>query len=233
MKKNLSKFNLSHDNSLTCDMGELIPFCVIDCLPNDRFRLGMDSFIRAQPMLAPLMHLVTLHTHYFYVPYRLLWDEWEDFITSGISGSETPEFPTIDINPAVGSLADYFGLPVNGVSLQVSALPFRAYAEIYNTRYRDEDLQTELAISYASGKDTTTNTALQNCAWAKDYFTTSRLSSQRGPQISIPITGISDKAIVADGAMRSTTGTLGFFGTNDHQDFMGDGRDASPGWQGP
>lgn len=188
--KNLSKFNLSHDNSLTCDMGELIPFCVIDCLPNDRFRLGMESFIRAQPMLAPLMHLVTLHTHYFYVPYRIIWDDWEDFITSGISGTETPEFPTIDINPTVGSLADYFGLPINNVSLTVSALPFRAYAEIYNTRYRDEDLQKELAISYASGKDTTTNTALQNCAWAKDYFTTARLSSQRGPQISIPLSSV-------------------------------------------
>lgn len=185
MKK--SKFNLSHPASFTAKMGNLIPFCVIDCLPGDTHRIGARSFIRVQPMLAPLMHQVNFFTQYWFVPYRILWNEWQDFITGGNSGTEAPTFPTIKVTPEVSSLADYFGLPTNDKELEVSALPFRAYAEIWNTRYRDEDLQLELPISYESGEDTITSKDLKRCSWAKDYFTTSRPFTQRGAQISVPV----------------------------------------------
>lgn len=194
MKK--SKFNLSHNASLTADMGKLIPFMVLDCIPNDSFRIKLQSFVRAQPMLAPLMHQVNLYTQYWFVPYRILWENWTDFITGGLSGSETPTFPTIKVKPSVSSLSDYFGLPVrnNGTNespdyqeFEVSALPYRAYAEIWNTRYRDEDLQNELPISYGDGLDEVTNTELLKPSWAKDYFTTARPFTQRGSQISVPV----------------------------------------------
>ncbi|AXH74625.1 MAG: major capsid protein [Microviridae sp.] len=194
MKK--SKFNLSHNASLTADMGKLVPFMVLDCIPNDSFQMKLQSFVRAQPMLAPLMHQVNLYTQYWFVPYRILWDNWTDFITGGISGSDAPTFPTIKVKPEVSSLSDYFGLPVknNGTSdspnyqeFEVSALPYRAYAEIWNTRYRDEDLQNELPISYSDGLDETTNTQLAQPSWAKDYFTTARPFTQRGSQISVPV----------------------------------------------
>lgn len=185
MKK--SKFNLSHNASLTASMGNLIPFCVIDCLPNDSHRLSTDMFVRAQPMMAPLMHVVRNYLQWWFVPYRILWENWTDFITGGLDGSLAPTFPTIKINPETSSLADYFGIPVNGKELEVSALPFRAYAEIWNTRYRDEDLQLEIPVSYADGEDTITNTELQRCSWAKDYFTTARPFTQRGSQISVPV----------------------------------------------
>lgn len=185
MKK--SRFNLSHPASFTAKMGNLIPFCVLDCLPGDTHRIGTRSFIRVQPMLAPLMHQVNFFTQWWFVPYRILWKEWQDFITGGQDGTSAPTFPTIKITPETSSLADYFGIPPNGKELEVSALPFRAYAEIWNTRYRDEDLQLELPISYESGLDTTTSTILKKCAWAKDYFTTSRPFTQRGAQISVPV----------------------------------------------
>lgn len=185
MKK--SRFNLSHPASFTAKMGNLIPFCVLDCLPGDTHRIGTRSFIRVQPMLAPLMHQVNFFTQWWFVPYRILWKEWQDFITGGQDGTSAPTFPTIKITPETSSLADYFGIPPNGKELEVSALPFRAYAEIWNTRYRDEDLQLELPISYESGLDTTTSTSLKRCAWAKDYFTTSRPFTQRGAQISVPV----------------------------------------------
>lgn len=190
MKK--SKFNLSHNASLTASMGKLIPFCTIDCLPNDSFRLSMDSFIRAQPMMAPLMHNVRFFAQWWFVPYRILWDNWTDFITGGEQGNQTPTFPTIKVKPETSSLADYFGLPVNNKELEVSALPFRAYSLIWNTRYRDEDLQNELPINFGDGKDTETNKELQFCAWAKDYFTTSRPWTQRGSQISVPVSSFAD-----------------------------------------
>lgn len=187
MKK--SKMNLSHNASLTADMGYLVPFCVIDCLPNDSHRLKLQSFVRAQPMVAPLMHIVNLYAQYWFVPYRLLWNDWEEFITGGNDGNSDKNltFPTIKIKPEVSSLADYFGLPVNGKELEVSAMPFRAMAEIWNSRYRDEDLQGEVPISYDGGLDTTTNTSLLRCAWAKDRFTTARPFTQRGSQISVPV----------------------------------------------
>lgn len=197
MKK--SKFNLSHNASLTGDMGQLIPFMVLDCIPNDSFNIRLQSFVRAQPMLAPLMHMVNLYTQYWFVPYRILWDNWTDFITGGLSGSDAPTFPTVKVKPEPSSLGDYFGLPIknNGTNenpnyqeFEVSALPFRAYAEIWNTRYRDEDLQNEVGISYSDGEDTITNTKLLQPSWAKDYFTTARPFTQRGSQISVPVKNI-------------------------------------------
>ncbi len=216
MKK--SKFNLTHMHSTTLDMGYLVPFCLLDCLPNDSYSISMNSFIRAQPMLAPLMHEVRFFTQYWYVPYRLLWDDWEQFITGGEALTSAPAFPTIkapadkgfatgsladyfgfptnqpnievsampfggealtsapafptikapaDKGFATGSLADYFGFPTNQPNIEVSAMPFRAMAEIWNTRYRDEDLQDEIAISYDSNVDTTTSTSLLSPSWTK------------------------------------------------------------------
>lgn len=189
MKK--SKFNLTHMHSTTLDMGYLVPFCLLDCLPNDSYSISMNSFIRAQPMLAPLMHEVRFFTQYWYVPYRLLWDDWEQFITGGEALTSAPAFPTIkapaDKGFVTGSLADYFGFPTNQPNIEVSAMPFRAMAEIWNTRYRDEDLQDEIAISYDSNVDTTTSTSLLSPSWTKDYFTTARATTQRGNQISVPI----------------------------------------------
>lgn len=189
MKK--SKFDLSHMHSTTLDAGYLVPFCCVPTLPNDTFFIGNKSFVRATPMLAPLMHRVFLFTQYWYVPYRLLWENWEEFITGGESGNSTPALPTVKADNtsgfAVGSLADYLGFPVNQAGIEVSAFPFRAMAEIWNTRYRDEDLQDEVAVSYSDGLDTTTSVDLLSPCWKRDKFTKSRLSTQRGGQIGVPV----------------------------------------------
>lgn len=208
MKK--SKFNLSHNASLTADMGKLIPFMVLDCIPNDSFNIRLQSFVRAQPMLAPLMHMVNLYTQYWFVPYRILWDNWTDFITGGLSGNETPTFPTLKVTPTTSSLADYFGLPV-GKELEVSALPFRAYAEIWNTRYRDEDLQTEVNVTYGDGEDSVTNTNLLQPSWSKDYFTTARPFTQRGSQISVPVNSVYSSNSVKFQANVNFTASPGVF----------------------
>ena len=72
-----SKFNLTHMHSTTADAGQLIPFFLQPTLPGDRFRIGLRNFIRCQPMVAPLMHEVYFYTQYWYIPYRILWDNWE------------------------------------------------------------------------------------------------------------------------------------------------------------
>lgn len=184
-----SKFRLTHLHSTTLDPGYLVPFCLIPTLPNDSFRLGLSTFIRAQPMLAPLMHEVRLFTQYWFVPNRIIWEEWEDFITGGNDLSLTPPFPTVKLTAddcKTGSLTDYFGFPLVQ-DLEVSALPYRAMAEIWNTRYRDEDLQEEVAIDYGSSEDTTTSRKLLSPSFSKDYFTTARPFTQRGGDIAVPV----------------------------------------------
>lgn len=188
MKK--SKFKLTHLHSATLDAGYLVPFLLQPTLPNDSFRIGLSTFLRAQPMLAPLMHEVFLNTQYWFCPYRILWDDWEDFITGGSDLKASPVFPTVTStaeDAKVGSLWDYFGFPLE-TGVEVSALPFRALAEIWNTRYRDEDLQTEVPISYASGKDNTTNRKLLSPCISKDYFSVARPFTQRGLDIFVPVT---------------------------------------------
>lgn len=184
-----AKHSLSNYKLFTCDMGELVPIGITEALPGDSIQQATSALVRCSPLLAPVMHPVAVRIHHWFVPHRLVWSEWEDFITAGPTGTSLPTFPTITLpNPTVvGSLSDYLGIP-NGLNAPaVSALPFRAYAMIFNENYRDEDLQTELVVSTASGNDVTTSTALQNCAWEKDYFTSSRPWEQKGPTVSIPI----------------------------------------------
>lgn len=186
-----SKFSLSNYKLFSCDMGELIPCGLVEVLPGDTVQHATSMLLRCSPMLSPVMHPVGVRIHHWYVPHRLVWEDWEEFITGGPDGMNASTFPTITFasGVAVGSLADYLGVTpgVNGV--EVSALPFRGYAKIWNQWYRDQDLQSELTIDETSGPDTTTNVTLQHGAWEKDYFTSSRPWEQKGPSITIPLTG--------------------------------------------
>lgn len=185
------KHSLSNYKLFSCDMGELVPCGMTEVLPGDSIQQATNALVRAAPLLSPVMHPVTIRIHHWFVPHRLVWDDWEDFITGGPDGMDDSVFPTIDMpastGAAVGSLADYLGVPTGVADLEVSALPFRAYAMIFNEWYRDQDLVTPLVIDKTSGPDTTTSTALQNCAWEKDYFTSAREWEQKGPSITIPI----------------------------------------------
>lgn len=180
MKRN--KFSLSHYRLLTADMGKLYPIAIFEAIPGDTIQQATTALIRMQPMLAPIMHPLKVRIHHWFVPTRLLWDDFEDFIT----GNANPEFPTVTGQFAKGSLGDYFGIIGQQ---EVSALPFRAYNMIYNHFYRDEDLSSEFAVSTASGLDTTTTMQLAPVSWEKDYFTTSRPWTQKGSDINIPISG--------------------------------------------
>lgn len=188
MKRGL--FSLSNYKLLSCDMGELVPCGLQEVLPGDTFNHSTSALVRLSPLLAPMMHPVNVRIHHWFVPTRIIWDDFEDFITGGPDGDDDSEYPTIDMGgsgAAVGSLADYLGVPTGVAGLDVSALPFRAYALIWNEWYRDQDLQTELVIDTTSGVDTTTNTALQHVAWEKDYFTSARPWPQKGPEVTIPL----------------------------------------------
>lgn len=190
MKRNL--FSLSHKVNLSCDQGELVPIGLVEVLPGDIFRHGTSLLIRLSPMLAPVFSQMNVTVFQFFVPTRIVWDDFEKFITGGPDGDDTTVAPTITFasGVAVGSLADYLGLPPGFSPLPpVSAIPFRMYAKIFNEWIRDEDLDTELVVSTGNGNDTTTSTALQNIRWEKDYFTQARPFEQKGPAVTIPVAG--------------------------------------------
>lgn len=190
-------FDLSHERKLSCDMGSLIPILCEEVMPGDTFKLSTDILVRLAPMLAPMMAQVNVYTHYFFVPNRLIWDGWEDFITGGPNGdnADVPPFTVLrttdpDGGPAIGTLADYFGVPLNK-DIKVSVLPFRAYGLIWNEWFRDQNLQTPVTIQKTSGEDTWegTNRYLLNRTWEKDYFTSALPWPQRGTTPAIPLQG--------------------------------------------
>lgn len=189
--KRRAMHNLSHERLQTQQIGELVPCECLEVLPGDRINFKTDMVVRLSPLLAPIMSQIDVTTHYWFVPNRIIWDDWEEFITGGKDNDPTqaPVVPTISItNASVGSLADYLGVPTGlSSALTVSALPFRAYAKIVNEWYRDENLQSEIGLSTASGADSTTNTTLQMRNWNHDYFTSCLPWPQRGPAVTIPV----------------------------------------------
>jgi len=208
MKRN--KFSLSHYKLLTGDMGNLIPLTWYEGLPGDSIQQSTSALIRISPLLAPVMHPVRVRIHHWFVPNRLIWDDFEDFITGGEDGTSVPDHPTISAGTISESgIFDYMGIPPGTYSpvLPVSALPFRAYNMIYNEHYRDQDLVTPLTIDTTSGTDTTTDTGVEKVSWEKDYFTTARPWTQKGTEVTIPIGTSAD--VTSDG-----TGAPTFVGSS-------------------
>lgn len=184
-----SKFSLSNTKLLSMNMGQLVPIGLTEVLPGDSFQQSTQALVRVAPLVSPVMHPVEVRIHHWFVPHRLVWDSWEDFITGGPDGMDASVFPTMTFagGIAIGTLGDYLGIPPGVPGIEVSALPYRGYALIFNEFYRDQDLQTLLGLGTGDGDDPTTNVILQNVCWEKDYFTSSRPWTQKGPDVSLPL----------------------------------------------
>lgn len=203
-KPKRNKFDLSHERKMSFKMGDLVPMFFEEVLPGDSFRVKSEMLLRLQPLLAPIMHRVRVQTDFFYVPNRLVWDNWDKFITGGEDGTDAPVPPYMATGNgwegyfSKGKLSDYFGIPTSDplvplVSMpQISALPFRAYALIFNEYYRDQNLVEKLTFSKGDGRipdaDMDQITTLQKRAWEKDYFTSCLPWAQKGASVNIPNT---------------------------------------------
>jgi hypothetical protein len=187
-------------------MGNLVPILTLECVPGDKFNISAESLVRFAPMTAPVMHRMDVSMHYFFVPNRILWDNWEKFITDANSGLVAPYITSSELEPqfigtypTAGRFADYMGLPTppNGsTNTDVSALPFAAYQCIYNEYYRDQNLVAPVNYKLTDGNNFSSIArvnelmSLRKRAWEHDYFTASLPFAQKGSAVDIPLGSI-------------------------------------------
>lgn len=206
VKKNpVNVFDLTHDHKTSFNMGELIPIMIQEALPGDKWRISAESLVRFQPMVSPVMHRFDATIHYFFVPNRILWPNWEAFITNTKleATGELPVFPYVDIDAAgYKRLHDYFGIPEPlGANVErVNALPFFAYMKAWADYYRDENniqnMTPEVLKLITQAKDGDNNGApfenfeIRKRAWEHDYFTSCLPFAQKGDEVLIPMTGV-------------------------------------------
>lgn len=192
-------FDLSHDFKFSGQMGNLMPVLALDCIPGDKITITPETMIRFAPMLAPIMHRVDVSIHYFFVPNRIIWPNWEKFITNTPLNSippALPAFPTIDVTESnYNRLMDYLGLPTpvtgSGITEKVSALPFAAYQKVFDEYYRDQNLVPSQWVELQDGDNTFQIENLRTMrrrAWEHDYFTACLPFAQKGAAVEIPVT---------------------------------------------
>ena len=199
-----STFDRSFGHKTTFDAGELIPIYADEMLPGDTFSCQLTAFARLATPIHPTMDNAFMDTHFFSVPLRLIWDDFEEFMgetkTYTASGAsrldETPDFtvsapvaPTITAGgsgEAEGSLADYLGVPTKQAGLVFSALWHRAYTLIWNDWFRDENLQKPATLDTTSGTDSTAYAVL-NRGKRHDYFTSALPWPQKGADVTLPL----------------------------------------------
>lgn len=213
-----TKFDRSHVYKTTFNSGKLIPVFVDEVLPGDTTRMSVNYFARLATPIKPIMDNIYLDWFFFFVPNRLVWEHWQNFCFEQEDPDDSTDYviPTVTAtgnsdNAYVGSLWDYFGLPVNtaGNLSGISALPFRGVFLIWNEWFRDENLQKSVKIQkgdaneildssrasdqpswvFTSGTNIVPGHACPPRGKRHDYFTSAFPWTQKGPGVSVGLAG--------------------------------------------
>lgn len=213
-----TKFDRSHVYKTTFNSGKLIPVFIDEILPGDTTRMSVNYFARLATPIKPIMDNIYLDWFFFFVPNRLVWEHWQNFCFEQEDPGDSTDYviPTVTAtgnsgNAYVGSLWDYFGLPVNlsGNLSGISALPFRGVYLIWNEWFRDENIQKSIKIQKGDTNEVLDSTrASEQPSWLftsgtnivpglacpprgkrHDYFTSALPWTQKGPGVSVGLAG--------------------------------------------
>ena len=206
----ISRSTFSRNSSLktSFNVGDIVPIYLDEVLPGDTFNIKTSKVVRLQTLITPMMDNLYLDTYFFFVPNRLVWEHWQNFMGENTDSAWVPqveyEVPQItapaETGWTKGTIADYFGVPTNIPNLSISALPFRAYALIVNDWFRDENLSNPLNIPVNDTTIQGVNTGVfvtdvvkgglpYKASKYHDYFTSALPGPQKGPNVSISLTG--------------------------------------------
>lgn len=188
-----STFDRSHGLKTAFDAGYLVPIFLDEALPGDTFTLRMTGFARLATPLHPFMDNVFMNTFFFFVPNRLIWSNWQKQMGEQDNPGDSIDYLTPQMTStavtgyAENSIFDYFGLPTKVPGLGHSALPLRAYNLIWNTWFRDQNLQNSVVVNKGDGPDNVSDYTLLRRGKRHDYFTSALPWPQKGAAVTIPL----------------------------------------------